>query len=1137
MRPIRKASRSLHHTPGGLTCARSALGLLALLPFSAEAVDLSQGTITLREHLNQSNVCETVTFPFTAGKNACPADRLTLTGPAGAVPAQLSEIVYWSEADKTVKSAKLTFLVKGLQPLETRAYALAVAPAAVPAAAGPAVKTAAPYLEIANDRIGVRLANGPGALAQPAALKDLPSPFAGMRLATGAWQGGGTFAGDAQVTAWQTWLTDSGPVFARAAVTYTFAGGDTATLSATVFADDNAVRWDLACQEDRTNLTLVMRLPAVPGVTERHQLLGYGQWAKERRLPLAPAAEPFCSLAPDSSVVNIFPEYPAYLALAGAGGASLHLYSRFPERWVDPVRPFTYGGFDKWHLDMVEPMWDNWRRKAMPVAYAADGTVSLKLSLAKGARWWLTAAGAPQVGETLDQVKDLILDWKANPKRPHPRGFMDAKAITVAWARIAADPDAAKSVQGAQHAGAALRALRLPAEEQAKAAAPLIATLRQQLALLGRYDVMRRGIANISLYDALIDSPLVTAEDRALFHAQAAYLGYRMADPGTWSAERGYCSGNPNMSISYTLTLGVIACVLWDHPMARTWADTATGWMHAWLDNEVGENGEWLPEGSHYGFVSLEPLLAYAIAAQRAGFHDFTNDPRLKKLVLYFAKMHTPRDPQRGGLRVSGAYGRGTSGDRLGVFALAARMTAEKDPAFAQAMQWMWAEMGYPTLIGDSRLGGFEPFYMDRTLPAAAPQWGSEIFPRLGTLLRAGFNTPHESYVNLLACVRSKENLDIWTPGVGGISQWFGRGAPLSTCFTADTGYNVRHELLRDGVRLARNWGAPADPKGPFGHYTETRFGAFAAFPTVDYVRTTLVNTKPDDRDWFPKPEPPAYPKVTPAKGTALTWTRQALFLKDAAPEGPAYLVLRDTTSGGEPTAWQFWTLSEKLGSAAEARNVEAFLADKPGEAFAPARTLPAGDRYTALGQQGVDVEYFVAAPDKTPRDTLRYGGAWARVPDYQDLLHLQLPGDGAYFVALYPRPRAEAAPTFTRIGETGIKVVGAFGTDYAFLSSDAAKASGDGTTFEGTAASIQVREAKLTLTLGAPGSVGHNGFALAAPIAVSAAIAGDTVTVSAAVPHPEAEVTLTAPRERGGPILVVRLDRDAPQAFFKLKK
>jgi hypothetical protein len=668
----------------------------------------------------------------------------------------------------------------------------------------------------------------------------------------------------------------------------------------------------------------------------------------------------------------------------------------------------------------------------------------------------------------------------------------------------------------------ALSILRKPADQQTQEEKKqAVEQLRGQLARLGDFDVMRGAIATAATYDSVIANGWLTPPDKALFRAQMAYLGYVMAEPRTWSAERGYHSGNPNMSVSYILSLGVIACALPDHPMAEAWSDYATGWMKTWLENEVGPNGEWIPEGSHYGYVSLEPMVSYAVAARRAGFHDFSTDERLKKLLLFFAKMHTPPDPLRGNLRRTGSWGRGTSGDQDGICGHGASLTAS-DPSLSKALQWMWKQGGSSPFLSDSRLGGYEGCHVDPRLPAEAPAWGTDYFPNLGVVHRAAFNTPNESYLNFLAAVDSERNLDVWTPGVGGIAQWYGRGKPLSTCFTLDTGYSVRHELLRDGVRLARNWGDPSDPKGPFGHYTKTEFGGFASLPLADYVRTRIVNTKPDDRDWFPgvfnqsAPILPSYPKVTPAKGNKLDWTRQLLFMRDPSPSGPAYLVIRDTTLGGEPTAWQFWTLSEKIGTPEQAEDPAAFLADKPGKTLVRARELPAGSRYTALGQFDVDVEYFIASPDKTPRHTLRYGGEemQARVPEYQDLLHLQLPGDGAYFVAIYPRPRVEDAPSFSASGDGKVILVkGAAGTDYCFLSKDATEAREKDVSFKGTAGAVQERGQELTLHLGAAGEVSYRDLGLAGATPASLRVAGAAMTLALSEPWAAGEFTVRAPQ------------------------
>jgi len=932
----------------------------------------------------------------------------------------------------------------------------------------------------------------------------------GMRIGDGEWSEAGGWTGLDGLAQWSATLTAEGPVFAQATTTYVFAGGATAVFTATVVEGDTAVRWEMDVDGgDFPDAVAQFRLPAVPGVTEALFPKGYGQWARDRRKKVGDQTEAFAALSPNSSLINIFTDNPHRIVLEGAH-ATLELVSRDPGAWVDRGPAQTYRGVDHWHLDMISEMWNGWQRKAIPVHYSADGTTTLNASMVQGRRKWSVSAGTPRVGDQLRKVRGMVLSWPGKAK--HPCLFVDMPQIRDVWQRASEEADLARVLRGSRYAGAALNVLKTPVDaRKARDVGKVVDQLRDMLSKLGNYDVMRQAIGVVSLYDAVIDSDLIGDEDRAVFRAQMAYLSYLMADPMCWSTERGYGSGNPNMHCSYTLSLGVIACALRDHPMAQQWAAHATAWMNEWLNDEVGENGEWLPEGSHYGIVSLEPMLSYAIAAKRAGYHDFTTDPRLKKLILYFAKMHTPPDLQRDGHRVTGAYGRGTSGDRLAICGLAACMTADTDPAYSAVMQWMWAQTGYPGHVGDNRLGGYEPYYLDRHLPQATPQWESELFPQVGALLRADFATSRESYLNLLACVDSKRNLDVWVAGIGGVSQWFALGKPLSTCFTFDTGYKVRHELLRDGVYLARNY-APGDPMTPFGHYSTTHFGAFAARPAVDYVRTRIANTHPDDRDWSP-PNVPDYPRLKAAETGQLDWTRQLLFVKDATRPASAYIVLRDTTTGGEPTAWQFWTLSEKIDSPEQIGDRVAFLADKPGNAIAPARELPRGDRYTALGQFGVDVEYFVAEPADTPRHTLRYGGEYRRVPEFQDALHLQRPGDGSYYVAILPRPADADAPTFSRVGDGKIiKTSGEFGADYAFLAAGQTTAEGEAVSFDGTAGVVQQRQGRLTLSLAAAGTVRADAFGLQSPVPATVVVSGDSMVLRIPAQSPGGELVITAP-------------------------
>lgn len=1070
--------------------------------------------LTLREPLNQEYGNELVCFPLRAKDKACVADSVQVTGPGGPVAVQLSGVEFWPGKKKFVKSARLCFIVDEMKPLTTQVFAITYdTKKTLPLATDLQVNPEKGSIEITTNHVGLRLPLGEQAYPEPVAAKEVPGPLQAMRLGNGDWTGGSTLTGNVKVSKWSAQLADIGPIFARVTVTYTFADGNTLSLAATVAAGDNGNRWEMAVQDDRPELAVELRLPPVPGVKQAVLPKGYGQWAKDRTLALTPSTEPFCFLSPDMSLANIWPDCPPTIRLAAEGRPELVIRSRDPGAWADPVAPLTYGGFKMWDLDMIPKMWEVWKRKRIAVSYSADGTVTLRAALTKGQRKWTVSAGTPKVGDRLDCVKEMVFDWPAASGQPHPRLFVSKQEAQEAWSRSGNDPELAKQLMAIPYfAGPALPVVIKPAEKRTQEERErTVAALRGELARMGNFDVMRQAIGLAAHYDALIDSDLLNPQDKAMFRAQMAYLGYVMADPGTWSMERGYLSGNPNMSCSYTLSLGVIACALSDHPMAKTWADYATSWMDKWLTDEVGENGEWMPEGSHYGFVSLAPMLSYAIAAQRAGHHDFTTDPRLKKLLLYFAKVHTPRDPQRANARVTPAFGRGTSGDSLGVFGLAARMYAKSDPQLSRVLQWMWTENGYPINLGDTRLGGYEGYYLDRRLPAEALPWDSELFPGLGALLRARFATPHESYVFAIACAHAMRNLDIWTPGIGGIAQWYGHGKPLSTCFAFKTGYSERHELLRDGVLLARNWGAAGDPKTPFGYYTETKFGTVASLPQVDYVRSAFVVTRPDDRDWFPE-KLPAYPRMTAAKEAKLDWTRQLLFLKDADPAGPAYLVLRDTTSGGQPTAWQFWSLSEKIGTPEQARDLTSFLADKPGQAILPARELPKADRYTALGQFDMDIEYFIVSPADTPRHTLRYGGVWAGVPEYQDLLHLQMPGDGAYSVALFPRPRAEAAPTFSTLADGKIiKVAGPFGTDYGLLSLEETRASAEGVSLRGTAAAIQQRAAGTMLSLAAAGELRFKDYRLIAPTAAALHVAPDTLTLLLPPHSPGGQFTITA--------------------------
>ena len=182
-----------------------------------------------------------------------------------------------------------------------------------------------------------------------------------------------------------------------------------------------------------------------------------------------------------------------------------------------------------------------------------------------------------------------------------------------------------------------------------------------------------------------------------------------------------------------------------------------------------------------------------------------------------------------------------------------------------------------------------------------------------------------------------------------------------------------------------------------------------------------------------------------------------------------------------------------------------------------------------------MDLEFFVAAPADTPRATMRYGGKTLHIEEYQDLLQLRRAGDGAYYVAIFPRAAGTAAPAFASLDDGKIiKVSGEGWTDYALLAHEPVTAGGDDVAFAGTAGAVAARAAGVTLTLAASGEVRRGAYALSAPSAASLQItprsaalllpdggAGGEFTVQLpdgwTLQAPPAGVTLTAegPRSR----------------------
>jgi hypothetical protein len=876
----------------------------------------------------------------------------------------------------------------------------------------------------------------------------------------------------------------------------------------------------------------------------------------------------------------------------------LQIRSIDPGAWVEPL-PIEAVFSDTLDPDPAKGIWLPWEHKLVPLEKAGDGTLCLRVNNVQGVRIWsvsdclsvegmamlhqwtkykpesaFPAAARPTISTELDRVKDYVLEWPGDVGT-HPRLFisqsdlqqrLDRQDVTqkqlddlLVYGKVRSAQDIWDQYMPNWSTNLALAANLLSRYAPEIAEKTQILTRLRQALGYELYGVQFGCAGNPApiLYDGVIDSPAVPEAERKVLRARMAYYAYRLADPAVWSAERGYCSGNQNMTVTWEISRGITACAIPTHPMAKVWYRKAEQIMEYFLNNMVGPAGEWPESMGDHGRQSVDMLVAFAVASTHSGLHDYVNDPRMKRLIVCWAKMETPRDPRprggtdrrpRPGLRYMPAMGRDRMGGAGGTCGVIANALRKSDPALSAELQWSWLEEGGSESL--SHLGAFAWISSDKNLPAKQPAWMSEVFPTAGAMFRHGLGTPDEHQMLLY----SGDHWAAFYPShTGSFPNIFAFGVPVAGTWPGP--YADQDELMQCHVALAHGLGTVPERQAVCG-YTGSpehasiwkwpqgqtaRFGeheglanvsSFSALPRQDYAAVDVALRYPQPLKLDLLTTFPEWPPV-PAKGAPpVDWRRQVLFLKDDDPAKVCYYLIRDNikgVNGPQPTMWQMWTVSELLDVPEKVTDVNAVLAAKPGNKILPYRELH-GDRFTAIGQLGVDVEYYVAAPTATPRYTLRWGTEWAFEkslklvqPEYQDLLHLQMPGDGAYYVAFFPRKRGAVAPAFSTLGNGAIiKVTGDFGTDYGFLSAPETTASGEGATFTGTAASVQDRAGVAVLSLGAKGSVAYKGYALTADVPASVRVA-KTLTVelpatiqppafSMAQPFPGGTVTLTAP-------------------------
>lgn len=837
-------------------------------------------------------------------------------------------------------------------------------------------------------------------------------PIAGVRLPSGRWVGGGQLTATLKPTRCAVQLLARGPVFADVLVTYEFPEFRFWRLKVRVLADEPVVLVDEEFDlPEGTAYQFRLADRWNPGE------MFYRDNANQCRLvPIGSVAgDMACLLKPWPTWWSPSPE--AHWTSFCGGDDLLMIGCREPGVWVEPQRTewSTAVPIRKTALTAEFQLRGFRRQWLLATLRKADAIPKEEKLVAPLPQQYLIRHG----DVPLDRVKDYTLTWNDAATR-HPGLFLQPaelerfrKGFSVDQAKLAAlrttkvfpyqmdDHVAYFLATGDKELGRTIAASVSELLQQAVDGFVLQNQLRNQ----GSCPHHRVGNVMWSaiLADLALAPGILTAEERERGKAQLAFLGYTLFSPTFHSPERGF-SANPNMTTSARGMLGLVACCIRQHPQAREWAQLAIAEIRRELDTWCDDNGGWL-EAPHYMTVSMDSIVPVSMALRGTGFSEteWLYHPELKATMAWLAKISTPPDPRLGGDRHMPEIGNTYLGERTCLPGWAAWIWRERDPGYAQGMQWMWQAQGKPRTLGIGGaypgLQGYAPVVLDEKLPAQPPRWTSELFPETGAVLRAHFPGDRETYLHYIQG-RLHQHYDY---DEGSFILW-GKGQPLCE----DFGYYGRapaadHSRVDDGF---------VEELGNEGRIQEFAAGA------ADYLR-----------------------------GERADWHRQILLVKDDDPLGPNYIVLRDSVLSGRAADWRLWLATDEAPDVAAnplrvqgrfAADLVVFFAERPAGAV---RTEAITRRAGASG---------FTTPESTQR-----------------CLHVHLPADWPCAVVLYPVLKDQPTPKLTALADGRVvKIESSFGTDYVLLSLQAFRFAADGIQFEGKTGVVQLRPAHTQLTL-----------------------------------------------------------------------
>ncbi len=1005
-----------------------------VLAMPAQAIE----NIILRESLGLSWSHELVQYPITAKQGECRVDAISLQGPAGEVPVQLSQVTCWP-GTTWVQSARLHFFAD-LAPMATNTYTVRHRKARQ--ATDLRVRKRDGLVDITTAGVGVRLLLGKKNFAPPMPATMVPGPLQAVQLPSGRWTGKGRFAVPFNVKSYESRIIAAGPLFAEVETKYLFDTGywtfntrviqgcPMIVISEELDTGDSGQTWN---NFDRYYLFTLNTGTFVPEQAFFSTLCTPNGSKGDQYCDLRKATGPWYQLDTygyrlkyDEDRDDLYlPSWPSYsprvsnhMRFVQPGKNAVGLATLNTADWRHPMSvrvgvtrnkelqfklPLQLYRQD-WSTDGFDSQSPNYTGKTLGVPeHTARRCYGIMLSPAEDevqAQLQSLISMTTKLGcHPLDEIKDWILNW--------PDPLADAK-----WP-----------------------------EQSSPEGVKVLAMMRDYLTRMrtqgdygnfsmGTYSAYRNRASQVrAVWPEWNGNTLVLSrEDRAVLRRLCAYQAYMSATPGFFPWGVGSHLGNPNMQTMAKAAQAMVITLVPDHPLFRTWGDDCLSYSREYLQRFTRPGGAWF-ECPHYTLgATLGSLnvVEYCLG-RKTDVGVLYEGPRIEEAFRFILDWLTPPDVRFTGHRVVVPFGN-TSYQSMTPAMLESVIARFRETNITLAGQLQWG--ANQTVPANTR---------GNMVPEVVPELHSIRYPDYGVFFRHGFGTPNETYFALMAgdCVGHHE----WDTDQMSYTL-YAKGHPINLHF----GNGYFPMFCRPWLRNRVSFDGRIEVSERYKSKVET-----AAFsPAADYVRASrdvdqlraLYNELPDlAKGSWTEQERKNWDYPNPIETIPLTtWYRQMLFLKDADPAGPNYFVLRDTFAGQptRPTDLSLWFLATRMD---REQNYFHFTGQCPVDmdvfVASPAKTEPKTGSYGHINQPYIrmvpsDPAYYPHGNEKDA-SKLPYG----KLSEEQLLFRLHQPAGQGYCVVLYPRLKTNDPPaTFTTLAQNAVKVQTPLSTDYVFIDS-----------------------------------------------------------------------------------------------------